>query len=145
MKKINNYFKNLFKTELNKDLFKISLTIFIYLIIGSILKAGYEFQRLVDFKTKPSPTQITKYNYTLIVNGSKYQIESNGTKDLLTIIESRPELNVDILSYFSGTRISSINNSKNVTIFINGKKIENNQLTQDLKSIANQTEVVVNF
>ena len=65
MKKINNYFKNLFRTELNKDLFKISLTIFIYLIIGSILKAGYEFQRLVDFKSKSSPTQIIKYNYPI--------------------------------------------------------------------------------
>ena len=61
--------KTLFKNEKQADLFKIGLTIFLYLIVFSIFKAGLDFQKLVPIKLLEKPEKNITYTYNLNVNG----------------------------------------------------------------------------
>jgi hypothetical protein len=145
MKQKNNYFKNLFKTELNRDLFKIILVLFIYIIVIFIFKSGYDYQSVIPFRDKEEIEPVNKITYFLIVNGKDYTLDFDSRKNLLSIIESISALNVDIVKFYEGNKIKTINNSSNVLIKINGEILKDNLINNSLDQINTDTKIEITF
>lgn len=136
-------FKNLFKNEFEISLFKIIATLLMYLIIVFIFKAGYEFQRTVEFKSKQQPIKTEKINYTLILNSKTYTTAFNSKKDVLNILESQKDLTVDYQGYFKGVKITGINNYKNISIKVNGEVLKDNFIAEGTEDIKEDSIIVV--
>ena len=145
MKRINNYFQNLLKKELNWDIFKIVSVFFVYLIVFSIFKAGLEYQNLIDFKTRDKEEKVNKVKYTLSSNNQIRELEFDSKKELQSIIESIPELNLEILSYYQGIKITKINSSSNVLIKIDGEILNENLITESYSQIKDGTKIEITY
>jgi len=145
MKRINNYFQNLLKKELNRDIFKIVSVFFVYLIVFSIFKAGLEYQNLIDFKTRDKEEKVNKVKYTLSSNNQIRELEFDSKKGLQSIIESVPELNLEILSYYQGIKITKINSSSNVLIKIDGEILNENLITESYSQIKDGTKIEITY
>ena len=145
MKRINNYFQNLLKKELNRDIFKIVSVCLVYLIVFSIFKAGLEYQNLIDFKTRDKEEKVNKVKYTLSVNNQTKELEFDSKKGLQSIIESIPELNLEILSYYQGIKITKINSSSNVLIKIDGEILNENLITESYSQIKDGTKIEITY
>ncbi len=145
MKHKNNYLKNLFKTELNIDFAKIILVLFIYVIILFIFKSGYDFQSVIPFREKENVEALNKINYQITINGQESTLKFDSRKSLLSIIESVPYLNIEIIGYYEGTKIKSINGSQNVTIKLNGVEIKNSTIDKSFSEINSDSIIEVSF
>lgn len=145
MKRINNYFQNLLKKELNRDIFKIVSVCLVYLIVFSIFKAGLEYQNLIDFKTRDKEEKVNKVKYTLSINNQTRELEFDSKKGLQSIIESIPELNLEILSYYQGIKITKINSSSNVLIKIDGEILNENLITESYSQIKDGTKIEITY
>jgi hypothetical protein len=135
--------KTLFKNEKQADLFKIGLTIFLYLIVFSIFKAGLDFQKLVPIKLLEKPEKNITYTYNLNVNGKLTNIEFNEKKTLDQILDSYFEKNIQFINYYQGMSIGSIYNSKNIYITIGDNEINFKKLPADV--LESETKIKVNY
>ena len=124
--------KFLFKNEKQTDLIKIGVTIFFYLIVFSIFKAGLDFQKLVPVKLLEKKEKEVTYTYTLEVNGKTRNLEFNEKKTLDQILDSYFEKNIQFINYYQGMSIDSIYNSKNIYVTIDNKKIDLNKLPSEI-------------
>ncbi len=145
MNQKNNYFKNLFKTELNRDLFKIILVLFVYIIIIFIFKSGYDYQSVIPFREKEEVEPVNKITYFLNINGKEYTLEFDSRKSLLSIIESISDLNVDIVKFYEGNKIKTINNSSSVRVKINGEILKDNLIDTSFNQINPNTKIEITF
>lgn len=145
MNQKNNYFKNLFKTELNKDLFKVILVLFIYIIVLFIFKSGYDYQSIIPFKEKEEVVEVDKVTYNLKINNQDTKVEFDSRKSLLSILESVSNLNIDIVRYYQGVKVNSINGSQNIVIKINGSTVKENLLDDKYNQIETETKIEVSF
>jgi len=145
MKQKNNYLKNLLKTELNTDFAKIILVLFVYIIILFIFKSGYDYQNVIPFREKEEVEPLNKINYLITINGQESILKFDSRKSLLSIIESIPYLNVEIVGYYEGTKIKSINGSQNVIIKLNGAEIKNNIIDKSFEQINSDSRIQVSF
>ena len=145
MNQKNNYFKNLFKTELNRDLFKVILVLFVYVIIIFIFKSGYDYQSVIPFREKEEVEPINKITYFLVINGKDYTLDFDSRKSLLSIIESVSTLNIEIVKYYQGDKIKTINNSSNVSIKINGEILKDNLFDSSLDQVNPNTKIEINY
>lgn len=145
MNQKNNYFKNLFKTELNRDLFKVILVLFVYVIIIFIFKSGYDYQSVIPFREKEEVEPINKITYFLVINGKDYTLDFDSRKSLLSIIESVSTLNIEIVKYYQGDKIKTINNSSNVSIKINGEILKDNLFDSAFDQINPNTKIEINY
>lgn len=145
MNQKNNYFKNLFKTELNRDLFKIILVLFVYIIIIFIFKSGYDYQSVIPFREKEEVEPVNKITYFLNINGKEYTLDFDSRKSLLSIIESISDLNVDIVKFYEGNKIKTINNSSSVRVKINGEILKDNLIDTSFNQINPNTKIEITF
>jgi hypothetical protein len=145
MNQKNNYFKNLFKTELNRDLFKIILVLFVYIIIIFIFKSGYDYQSVIPFREKEEVEPVNKITYFLNINGKEYTLDFDSRKSLLSIIESISDLNVDIVKFYDGNKIKTINNSSSVRVKINGEILKDNLIDTSFNQINPNTKIEITF
>jgi hypothetical protein len=145
MNQKNNYFKNLFKTELNRDLFKVILVLFVYVIIIFIFKSGYDYQSVIPFREKEEVEPINKITYFLVINGKDYTLDFDSRKSLLSIIESVSTLNIEIVKYYQGDKIKNINNSSNVSIKINGEILKDNLFDSSFDQVNPNTKIEINY
>jgi hypothetical protein len=145
MNQKNNYFKNLFKTELNRDLFKVILVLFVYVIIIFIFKSGYDYQSVIPFREKEEVEPINKITYFLVINGKDYTLDFDSRKSLLSIIESVSTLNIEIVKYYQGDKIKTINNSSNVSIKINGEILKDNLFDSSFDQVNPNTKIEINY
>ncbi len=145
MNQKNNYFKNLLKTELNRDLFKIILVLFTYIIIIFIFKSGYEYQNIIPFRDKVEVEPINKITYFLNLNGKEYTLDFDSRKSLLSIIESISDVNVDIVKFYEGNKIKTINNSSSVRVKINGEILKDNLIDTSFNQINPNTKIEITF
>ena len=145
MNQKNNYFKNLFKTELNRDLFKIILVLFVYIIIIFIFKSGYDYQSVIPFREKEEVEPVNKITYFLNINGKEYTLDFDSRKSLLSIIESISDLNVDIAKFYEGNKIKTINNSSSVRVKINGEILKDNLIDSSFNQINPNTKIEITF
>ena len=145
MKNINNYFQNLLKKEPNRDIFKIIVVMFFYLVTFSIFKAGLEYQNLISFKTRDSEEKINKVKYYIVLNGQENILEFESKKSLLSVIESVEGLNIDIISYYHGFKILKVNNSTNINLKINGNNLIDNLVSEKFSQLPSETKIELNY
>lgn len=145
MKKINNYFQNLLKSEMNRDIFKIISVLIGYLIIFSIFKAGLEYQNMIEFKTKDKEENVIKTKYTVIINNKALEVEFDSKKSLLSLMESLPQLDLEITSFFNGTKVTKINNSSNVYIKINEEILNENIILEKYSKMPDGSKIEINY
>jgi len=124
--------KNLLKEEKNKDIFKIIIVLVFYLIVFAIFKAGLDFQKVIPAKNYEKPTQIKEYEYEIISNGISKKIKFNEKKSLTQILDGFYEKNIEIRILRDGLKIESIYSSKNISILINGNKINKDLIKEDV-------------
>lgn len=145
MNQKNNYFKNLFKIEINRDLFKIILVLFVYVIIIFIFKSGYDYQSVIPFREKEEVEPVNKITYLLNINGKEYTLDFDSRKSLLSIIESISDLNVDIVKFYEGNKIKTINNSSSISVKINGEILKDNLIDTSFNQINPNTKIEIIF
>lgn len=137
--------KNLFKKEINKDLFKITLALFLYLIVFAVFKAGYDFQSLVPIKNKEEQqnTKKIKNAYIIDIFGSRKEVLLDGDNSLLDIIQNDNQ--IEITRYYEGNRINQINGNKNFKIYLNDQLIKNSFLTEEFNIIKPNSTIKVTY
>jgi len=147
MKLNKDSIKNLFKKEINRDLLKITLTLFMYLIIFAIFKAGYDYQSVIPIKNKVEETSKSreKFPYYLELNNQKKEVLLSGDNSLLDILQDNQELDIEIVRYYEGNMITSINNSKNLKMYLDGKLIENNLLNKNYNLIKPNSTIKITY
>jgi len=121
--KINKIFNN----KIYVDFIKIGLSIFFYIITILILKAGYDYQSVIELRTKKEEEKIKQYSYEVKINNNSYKtIKFNEDKTLFSLINSIDGLNVEYISYYEGKEITSINGNKNFKVILNDSQVTSN-------------------
>lgn len=127
--------KNLLKIEedklndKNKDIFKVILSLVLYLVIFGIFKAGLDYQKVIPAKELTKPEELKNYSYTVINQGNIKEIKFNEKKSIPQILDSVFENSIEIRNLREGSKIESIYGSKNIQISVNGKKLNQNLLS----------------
>lgn len=130
---------------MNRDIFKIISVLIGYLIIFSIFKAGLEYQNMIEFKTKDKEENVIKTKYTVIINNKALEVEFDSKKSLLSLMESLPQLDLEITSFFNGTKVTKINNSSNVYIKINEEILNENIILEKYSKMPDGSKIEINY
>lgn len=135
--------KNLFKSEYNKDIFKIISVLVFYIIFFGIFKAGLDYQRIIPARQKEKVEKVETYKYFIVSNGVKKDISFNETKSIPQILESFFEKNIQFIIIREGLKIESIYNSRNIKIKVNSEEMDVNIISD--KSLPENSIIEVLF
>ena len=124
---IKNKIIKILNNKIYVDFIKIGVSLFFYIITLLIFKAGYDYQSVIELRTKKEPEKIKQYSYEVKINNSSYKtIKFNEDKTLFSLINSIDGLNIDYISYYEGKEITAINGNKNFRVILNDTQITSN-------------------
>lgn len=135
--------KNLLKEEKNKDILKIALVILFNMILFSVLRAGFDYQKMIPTRAYEKPVSLKQYKYEIISNGVSKNESFNERKNLIQILDAFYEKNIEIRIIRDGYKIESIYNNQNFKIYVNNQEINKNQVPET--EIAENTKITINY
>lgn len=139
-----NAINKIIKNPIYLDFIKIGASIFLYIIILLIFKAGYEYQSVVEIRTKQEKEEVAQYSYEIKLNDSEYKtVKFNEEKSLFSILNSYDKLNLQYTSYYEGKEIKSINGSTDFRIVLNDKNIESKFFEENSSKIPENSTIQV--
>lgn len=139
-----NAINKIIKNPIYLDFIKIGASIFLYIIILLIFKAGYEYQSVVEIRTKQEKEEVPQYSYEIKLNDSEYKtVKFNEEKSLFSILNSYDKLNLQYTSYYEGKEIKSINGSTDFRIVLNDKNIESKFFEENSSKIPENSTIQV--
>ena len=141
-----NTINKIIKNPIYLDFIKIGASIFLYIIILLIFKAGYEYQSVVEIRTKQEKEEVQQYSYEIKLNDSEYKtVKFNEEKSLFSILNSYDKLNLQYTSYYEGKEIKSINGSTDFRIVLNDKNIESKFFEENSSKIPENSTIQVYY
>ena len=141
-----NAINKIIKNPIYLDFIKIGASIFLYIIILLIFKAGYEYQSVVEIRTKQEKEEVQQYSYEIKLNDSEYKtVKFNEEKSLFSILNSYDKLNLQYTSYYEGKEIKSINGSTDFRIVLNDKNIESKFFEENSSKIPENSTIQVYY
>ena len=141
-----NTINKIIKNPIYLDFIKIGASIFLYIIILLIFKAGYEYQSVVEIRTKQEKEEVQQYSYEIKLNDSEYKtVKFNEEKSLFSILNSYDKLNLQYTSYYEGKEIKSINGSTYFRIVLNDKNIESKFFEENSSKIPENSTIQVYY
>jgi hypothetical protein len=141
MKKVNQKLKTLLSKEINRDYFKISTTLLVYLLIISIFYAGFEYKKYSDIGSEKNEKFMQYKYYVRINNGKETIYTSREQESLFSIINDIEGIEVEYLEYFEGKEILTLNKSKNFEILLNDIKIDGKFYPANSQFIEDRTDI----
>jgi hypothetical protein len=144
MKKID--IKQIYINKFYWNFCLIGISIFAYVFIVLIFRAGYDYQRVIQIREKEPKEKFKDYSYEIKLNNQEFKTKKfSSEKNLFSLLDSIEEVLISYTSFYEGYEIISINNNSNFKILLNGQEITNRFFTENDSLIPEKSEIVIYF
>lgn len=141
-----NVINKILKNPIYVDFIKIGASIFLYIFVILIFKAGYDYQSIVEIRTKQEKEDYKEYSYEVKINNTEYKtIKFNEEKNLFSILNSFDKIKIQYTSFYEGNEIKSINGNANFRIILNDKVIESKFFKENEMKVPEKSFIQIYF
>lgn len=141
-----NTINKILKNPIYLDFIKIGSSIILYTTVLLIFKAGYEYQSVVQVKTKQEKEEVTQFSYEIKLNENEFKtVKFNEEKNLFSILNSYDKLNIQYTSYYEGKEIKSINGSAAFRILLNDKNIDTKFFEENSSKVPENSTIQIYY